>query len=1289
MASPLSQAGALAEPSQYAALHTNRFMTGLWTNRNQLRDAATTFLYEKFYSATRFDSLVGGLNGELTPRMTMARRAGHIVYNSQIFPPIGRFYAFREFSTSDEQIRVMADCAGQVFDATGPNRKLNVWNKSAGAGDSTFQSVGNNLFFGNGLDQKQWIQSLPAWSAGATFTPLQYLVDSNNNLQVAEGGLTVGVTGVQVLSNVLTITLDPQDVNLPQNLMALGGLKLTMSGFGGAAFLNGATITIGTVPQGQPATSSNVFSLPFINADYGPTQETGVATSGSGITGGVTPVWANTIGAYTIDGGQQWICKGSSVQDWGIAAPLNAPTVVQSKLPTTFPAWSKNTYFSTCFLIYNSANTIFLVTTFGTTGSVEPVWNNAAGTITADNTVSWTSQGSGLRVAGSPVAAGAFIFVNDSGGTPNFFKAKNAGNTAAQAPVFTGALGSQVIDGGVTWINVGKAQKWSDVTSSLINGSFATIPVQGGGAVVIGVGQGVASGTAIALPTGYSAGSMIAWNSPGTANGVQSSGVFQATSAGGILNASFANRSSGFGTAATSNWAAAAWAGTAAGAVTQTTVGGLQYLAFTTAMGDSLVICAGALANAATIAVPAGGFLATQFQNIAGAASTDPVGNGMNILQVCSLDATLKLTVTYNDNSGGTWHGSANVFGIFWKTGGGVSSQGVTGGGTAILIPVTSLNSLAVIQAVTADAASFGLPAGFGSSTVISTCAMATGILNGSHVAHGWTVSIAGQTATVQYVDLAGAPGIYTQGSANVFSLAAVLATTVVSPAQTVIDSNGNLEAIAISGDSGAAQPAWAPSSGQQTVDNNATWRNTGLTTAARTRPSAWAFSFKSSVTKHVSTASQRSTNVTLDANNFAFLQGQGSTNPAVDRIVIFRIAQGGATLLFEDEIPAPPAGQLWQYSDQLPDSSLNELLPAPVAKANDPPPVGFKPMEYHVNRIFGAKGNVLSWSNAANQLGDPMQSYLPQNFFTLPAKITRCWASTIGLFVFTISDVFLVTGLGTAASPFVCQKYITGLGLLSYDAFTVNKTTPYLMDNVKRVMALDPSAGLIEPGFPIADQFDSLFDATTAQLAWLDGSHGDTALFAGNTAGSWFRMGALSAPESGLVWSPMGTIAAGFKAMSAVEITPGQKALLLGPAGNGQILMRDTTVNTDAGAKFAWHPVIGSVVLAQPGQIAELAFFTLESARVGSRATMGILLGEINGGTAVNFDTLYKTGQDPPLLPASKTLYNDRYAVMQNQQTVLCRHLQIRFDFPAEDAYNEIFTYTLFGAIHNEMRSQ
>jgi hypothetical protein len=1285
MSSPITQAGGLTSQSEFAPLHTNRFMTGLWTNRNQLRDAATTFLYEKFYSATRFDSLIGGSNGELTPKMTMKRRPGHSVYNSQNFPAINRFYPFKAFSTSTETIRVMADTAASVYDATGPNRKLNIWNKSFGAGDTTFMSVGNNLFFGNGVDQKKWVQEEPQWSAGAIFNAGKYIVDSNNNLQVAEGGIVVGVVSVAVAGNVLTLTLDPNDVNLPSNLMALVGLPLNLSGFISAGFLNGQTITIASVPQGSPAYSSNVLTAALVHADYGPVGDNGAANSGSGITGVAQPAWSTVIGAYTSDGGQQWICKGPSVQNWGIAAPTAAPSVVQSALPTIFPAWSANTYFSTCFLIVDAAGFIQMVTTFGTTGSIIPVFNDVLGGLTGDGTVMWTCQGSGTYVSNTAVALGAYVIQTDALGKQYFYKALTAGITAIAPPIFTAPLNSQVIDNTVTWENVGVVQAWGNITSSTMNGNFGFIPLQGGGSICLGVGQAAANGTIIALPTGFNLANSLSWSTagPGFNSGIQISGVFQSTSAGGVLNSNFQNRSNGIAFAATSNWAIAAW--TAGAAVTVSAVGGFQFAQFTTALGDVLCFCSGT-AGGGAVPVPAG-FLATQFVNIAGLAGTNPTGNGMNAVIACQLDFALNLTVTYDDDNGHTWGGQANIFGLFYQATGGVIAYGGAGS-TAITIPTAGPHVLAVIQAQVNNGASMPLPPGFASYALAATAAIRSSPLSGSNVSHGWP--ICGMTGLVFNGQIADGGGVYSVAVGNVFAVAAILVTTPISPAQKVVDSNSNLQTIAISGLSGAIAPAWQTRQGAGTIDNAATWTNTGITTAARTQPSQWAFAFKSAATNHTSTASKLSGTIFLDANNFAFMQGSGSPDEQADIIVIYRIPQGGSTLLFLDEIPAPPAGQMWQYKDLLPDSFLNQLLPAAIAHSNDPPPVGFKPLEYHLSRVFGAVGNVLSWSNGTQQTGDPNQSFLPDNRFTYPARVVRAWACTLGLIVFTVSDVFIVLGSGTDADPLFTKKYIPGLGLLSYDAFTLNKTTPYLMNSTKNVMALDPSAGLIEPGFPIADQFDSLYDPSTAQLTWHEGSHGDTALYVGDDEDSWFRMAALSAPEQGLVWSPMGTIASGYKAMSSVEVTKGQKLLLLGPAANGPILYRDPTVNTDVGTTFPWYPILGSIVLAQPGQVAELDFFTLESVKIGTQATVSVMLGEIDGPLHPDlFELLYPTRQDPPLLPKAKTLYNDRFAMMQNQQTTYCRHLQIRFDWPAEDAPNELLTYTIFGALHNETESK
>ena len=143
MPNALQNAGALSEPSNFAPLHTNRIFTGLWTNRSFLRDAATND-YQEHYGMGRQDSILDGLNTEITPRLTLARRPGSTVYNSNILAPVNRFYSFNTFTLTDEVIRVMADTASDVLDIT-DNGETSIWHKSAGAGSTYFLSVGNTL----------------------------------------------------------------------------------------------------------------------------------------------------------------------------------------------------------------------------------------------------------------------------------------------------------------------------------------------------------------------------------------------------------------------------------------------------------------------------------------------------------------------------------------------------------------------------------------------------------------------------------------------------------------------------------------------------------------------------------------------------------------------------------------------------------------------------------------------------------------------------------------------------------------------------------------------------------------------------------------------------------------------------------------------------------------------------------------------------------------------------------------------------------------------------------------
>jgi hypothetical protein len=154
MANPLQAAGALSEQSNFAPLRTESIFTGLFTNRSVFRDGTTQALMNQFYGS-RFDSIYDGLNTEISTRLTLVRRPGLSVYNSQIFAPITRFYAWNTFTLTDESIRVLADTATTVYDATGPATKQALWTKSGGAGATFFIGVGNNLYFTNGVDNKQ------------------------------------------------------------------------------------------------------------------------------------------------------------------------------------------------------------------------------------------------------------------------------------------------------------------------------------------------------------------------------------------------------------------------------------------------------------------------------------------------------------------------------------------------------------------------------------------------------------------------------------------------------------------------------------------------------------------------------------------------------------------------------------------------------------------------------------------------------------------------------------------------------------------------------------------------------------------------------------------------------------------------------------------------------------------------------------------------------------------------------------------------------------------------------
>jgi hypothetical protein len=996
----------MSDPSRYAPLSMFQIFTGLWTNRSPLRDAATPYLQQKFYSATRQDSIIDGQNVEVTSRLTLARRPGHSVYNTQTFPAIDRFYGFRRFSPTVEQILVMADTAGAVYDATGPNIKNAIWQKSAGASRTTFQSVGNTLYFGNGVDQKKWVTSTLAWAALTTFNAGDRIVDSNNNLQVAAAAMSATIVSLAIKSGIATMTFTTYSTFPPGAPMNLAGLTTQTS-------LNGTSPVVLT-------SSGNAITFATTIADTASAAETGAAsTVAPTITGNAQPVWSTVVGAGTVDGAIIWINKSGAVSEWMFDGPPNAPTLAQAKLPQTHPLWSANTIYSTSLQIVDAAGNIQKLTTGGITGSAEPMWNATLGGTTTDGTAIWTNAGSATWVAAHTYAVG-------------------------------------------------------DVVSAKF--------------------------------TYY-------------------------------------------------------------------------------------------------IEVPAGGN------------PDDPE-----------------------------------------------EEPGYPGKPAFILVPVTVTDFFVCTTAGTSGAAHPIWVDG-----------------NGSLV----------QDKTVLWTN---------QGTSQSWT-DAVGATENVVLSQVIVDSNGNLETISYSGKSGATEPTWATASGAVTSDNTAIWVNGGSYSSANTDAWIYSYSFGNSVTGDESNRSPLSASITLGTNSLVNVQGFGSNDPQVDTIFIYRTLQGGSSQLRLDSIPAPPgSNSLWTYSDTGNDSALNPFILA--STTNYKPPTGLTALTYHLSLMWGAIDNVVYFTVPPSaQVGVNVSCFPPLNSFTFPSRVVRLWATSIGLLVFTVSDVYIISGTNTAGDPLISDIYVNGLGLLSYDALAVNATTLYMLTTDQQVLSLDPGSGITEVGFPIADLLEAGgpaytsepynpeitgFDPALSYLAFHSQGSRDKGLYVADGNTGWFRMSPVTAPESGFAWSPKADVVGGCQAVSSVEVLPGIRRLLVGPVGEGQILQRDLSVNTDNGVTFPAAVTFGNIVLAQEGQMAGLHFISARTFKRGTQPTIGVLLGEVDG----TFENLKRTVQEPPLLPPSTSLYSDRYNLSQSQEPIWCHHFQMSINWAAEDAANELLSFTIFGELRSEFKS-
>jgi hypothetical protein len=143
-------------------------------------------LTEKFYGPSG-DALIAGLNVEVTNKLTLARRPGTSIYDNNSYSNVDRFYSFRLFNTTTEEIAVIVDQSNALYSTNGTVKNL-IFTKSAKAGQAYMQSVGNTLYFADGVDNRKFLETLFLWTANTTLN-LQvnpflttFFIDSNGNM---------------------------------------------------------------------------------------------------------------------------------------------------------------------------------------------------------------------------------------------------------------------------------------------------------------------------------------------------------------------------------------------------------------------------------------------------------------------------------------------------------------------------------------------------------------------------------------------------------------------------------------------------------------------------------------------------------------------------------------------------------------------------------------------------------------------------------------------------------------------------------------------------------------------------------------------------------------------------------------------------------------------------------------------------------------------------------------------------------------------------------------------------
>jgi hypothetical protein len=210
------------------------------------------------------------------------------------------------------------------------------------------------------------------------------------------------------------------------------------------------------------------------------------------------------------------------------------------------------------------------------------------------------------------------------------------------------------------------------------------------------------------------------------------------------------------------------------------------------------------------------------------------------------------------------------------------------------------------------------------------------------------------------------------------------------------------------------------------------------------------------------------------------------------------------------------------------------------------------------------------------------------------------------------------------------------------------------------------------EIGFNVQNKV-AAFDPTDCYVA-IHRSGEDEGFFISDGATNIYRYNIVNQ-----AWDPVIQPVGGCGAIASIELTIADWRLVLGrPTGSGYILDRDLETFSDDGVAYPAFVTIGSLNVAPPRQVANIASVLTQFVAIGTYPTVSVLVNEFadTGIFPATFVALPNPVPDPPQLPPTTTLWTRRHDFKAAQQPLSghVSNMQIKVTFATEAEPNEIW---------------